>query len=74
MVIIPGILSIQNGISRTKRAKEGISNVKSMLNNSGEPESYDQKSDGRIEYIHQIGDITGLILGVFYFLSDASLY
>ena len=74
MVIIPGILSIQNGNSRIKRAKEGASNVKSMLDNSGEPESYDQKSDIKTEYINQIGDILGLILGVLYFLYNAPLY
>lgn len=74
MVIIPGILSIQNGNSRIKRAKEGASNVKSMLDNSGESELYDQKSDIKIEYINQIGDIVGLILGVLYFLYNAPLY
>jgi len=67
-------LSIQNGNSRIKRAKEGASNVKSMLDNSGESELYDQKSDIKIEYINQIGDIVGLILGVLYFLYNAPLY
>jgi hypothetical protein len=74
MVIIPGILSIRNGNSRIKRAKEGASNVKNMLDNSGEPESYDQKSDIKTEYINQIGDIVGLILGALYFLYNAPLY
>jgi len=74
MVIIPGVLTIKNNTSRIKRAKRGIANVKHMLERSSEPDSYEQELDVRNEYAHQIGDVTGLLLGAIYFLSNAPLF
>jgi hypothetical protein len=74
MVIIPGALTIENNISRINRAKKGIANVKHMLENSDESDSYEQKLDVRNEYGHLIGDVTGLLLSTIYFLSNASLF
>ena len=74
MVIIPGVLTIQNNTSRIKRAKKGIANVKHMLENSGESDTYEQELDVRNEYAHLIGDVTGLLLGTIYFLSNAPLF
>ena len=74
MVIIPGVLTIQNNTSRIKRAKEGIASVKHMLESSGESDTYEQELDVRNEYAHLIGDVTGLLLGTIYFLSNAPLF
>jgi hypothetical protein len=74
MVIIPGVLTIENNISRIKRAKKGIASVKHMLENSSESDSYEQEPDVRNEYGHLIGDVTGLLLSTIYFLSNASLF
>lgn len=74
MVIIPGLLTIQNNTSRIKRAKKGIANVKHMLESSGESDTYEQELDVRNEYAHLIGDVTGLLLGTIYFLSNAPLF
>ena len=74
MVIIPGVLTIQNNISRIKRAKKEIANVKHMLESSGESDTYEQELDVRNEYAHLIGDVTGLLLGTIYFLSNAPLF
>jgi hypothetical protein len=74
MVIIPGVLTIENNISRIKRAKKGIASVKHMLENSGESDSYEQELDVRNEYGHLIGDVTGLLLSTIYFLSNAPLF
>jgi hypothetical protein len=74
MVIIPGVLTIENNISRIKRAKKGIASVKHMLENSSESDSYEQELDVRNEYGHLIGDVTGLLLSTIYFLSNASLF
>ncbi len=74
MVIIPGVLTIQNNTSRIKRAKKGIANVKYILERSDESDSYEQELDVRNEYAHLIGDITGLLLGTIYFLSNAPLF
>jgi hypothetical protein len=74
MVIIPGVLTIQNNTSRIKRAKKGIANVKYMFERSGESDSYEQELDVRNEYAHLIGDVTGLLLGTIYFLSNAPLF
>jgi hypothetical protein len=74
MVIIPGLLTIQNNASRIKRAKRRIANVKYMLEKSGEPDLYEQELDVRNEYAHLIGDVTGLLLGTIYFLSNAPLF
>jgi len=74
MVIIPGVLTIQNNTSRIKRAKRGIANAKYMLERSGESDSYEQELDVRNEYAHLIGDVTGLLLGTIYFLSNAPLF
>jgi len=74
MVIIPGVLTIQNNISRIKRAKKGITNVKHMLEKSDESDSYEQELDMRNEYAHLIGDVTGLLLGTIYFLSNTPLF
>lgn len=74
MVIIPGVLTIQNNTSRIKRAKRGIANAKYMLEKSGELDSYEQELDVRNEYAHLIGDVTGLLLGTIYFLSNAPLF
>ena len=74
MVIIPGVLTIQNNTSRIKRAKKEITNVKYMLEKSGELDSYEQELDVRNEYAHLIGDVTGLLLGTIYFLSNAPLF
>ena len=74
MVIIPGVLTIQNNASRIKRAKEGKANVKYMFARSGDSNSYNQEMDVRNEYAHQIGDVTGLLLGTIYFLSNAPLF
>jgi hypothetical protein len=74
MVIIPGLLTIQNNASRIKRAKREIANVKYMLEKSGELDSYEQELDVRNEYAHLIGDVIGLLLGTIYFLSNAPLF
>jgi hypothetical protein len=74
MVIIPGVLTIENNISRIKRAKKGIASVKRMFENSGESDSYEQELDVKNEYGHLIGDVTGLLLSTIYFLSNASLF
>jgi len=74
MVIIPGVFTIQNNTSRIKRAKKGIANVKYMLEKSDESDSYEQELDMRNEYAHLIGDVTGLLLGTIYFLSNAPLF
>jgi hypothetical protein len=74
MVIIPFVLTIRNNNNRIMLAEKGKSNVKYMLEEYGELDEYDQKLDIRIEYAHQIGDVTGLILGTIYFLRDATLF
>jgi hypothetical protein len=74
MIIIPGILTIQNDSLKIKKAKIGISNVEKILERSGEAESYLQELDVRIEYAHLIGDVIGLLLGTIYFLSDKPLF
>ena len=74
MVIIPGVLTIQNNTSRIKRAKKGMANVKYMLERSDESDTYEQELDVRNEYAHLIGDVTGLLLGTIYFLSNAPLF
>jgi len=74
MVIIPGVLTIQNNASRIKRAKKGIANVKYMLEKSGESNTYELELDVRNEYAYLIGDVTGLLLGTIYFLSNAPIF
>lgn len=74
MVIIPGVLTIQNNTSRIKRAKKETANVKHMLERSGESDTYEQELDVRNEYAHLIGDVTGLLLGTIYFLSNAPIF
>ena len=74
MIIIPSIYAIKNNNERINRAKKGISNVKRMLIESDEIKEYNQKEDIRIEYAYQISDIIGLLLGILYFLNNASLF
>lgn len=63
MFLIPGYLMVQNNIMRINRVKTGRSNVKRLLEQNGEPDSYDQKHDLWTERAHLTGDIIGWVIG-----------
>ena len=63
MFLMPGVLMVQNDLMRIKRVKEGRSNVKRMLEQHSEPESYDQKHDLLTERAVLAGEIVGWLVG-----------
>jgi small basic protein len=71
MIIIPAIFSVFNNEERTRRAETGRSNVKDMLEKSGELKEYDKKRDVINEYSYYLSDVIGLLVGVLYFLNNA---
>ncbi len=74
MFLIPGYLIVQNGLMRINRVKEGKSNVKRILEQNGEPESYDQRYDLLTERSHLVGDIAGWIVGTYLVLQTAKFF
>lgn len=71
MYIIPGIAMYMNDTKRLHLAKRGISNVRRMFHQSGEPDSYEQSTDIFMERAHLTGDFLGWIFGVSFFLRSA---
>ena len=74
MFLLPGYLMYQNNIMRVRRVKSGRSNVKLMLEEAGQPESYDQMHDLRVEQAHFVGDILGWIVGTNIALQSAGFF
>ena len=74
MFLIPGYLIVQNGLMRTNRVKAGRSNVKRILEQRGEPESYDQRHDLWVERGYLLGDLVGWIAGTNLILQSASFF
>lgn len=65
---------LRNNIMRIHRVKVGQSNVKLMLEQNGEPGSYDQTHDLWMERGHLIGDVTGWVIGTNLILQSASFF
>ena len=63
MFLVPGYLMVQNNMMRINRVKAGRSNVKRILEQRGEPGSYDQRHDLWVERGHLWGDVAGWIIG-----------
>ena len=63
MFLIPGYFVVWNAITRLNLAKAGLSNVRSMLAQNNEPESYNQKHDILIERAYVAGSYLGLTIG-----------
>jgi hypothetical protein len=74
MFIIPGCLMVQNNLMRINRVRAGRSNVKRMLEQVGESESYDQRYDLWVERGHFFGDVVGWIVGTTLVLRSASFF
>jgi hypothetical protein len=74
MFLIPGYLMVQNNLMRINRVKEGRSNVKRMLDQKGELESYDQRHDLWIERAHLLGDVAGWIVGTNLVLQSSKFF
>ena len=74
MFLIPGYLLFHNGMTRVSRAKKGISRVRLALQRRGEPVSYDQADDIRLELMHLKGDMIGLFIGSCITLQSASFF
>ena len=74
MFLIPGYLMLQNNVIRINRVKAGRSNVKLMLEQGGEAESYDQAHDLWVERAHLLGDAVGWIVGTNLILESASFF
>jgi hypothetical protein len=74
MFLIPGYLMVQNNLTRINRVRAGRSSVKRMLEQNGEPESYDQRHDLWVERGHLLGDVIGWIVGTNLVLRSASFF
>jgi hypothetical protein len=74
MFPIPGGLMVENDLMRINRVKAGRSNVKRLLEQRGEPESYDQRHDLWVERRHLLGDAIGWIVGTTLVLQSASFF
>ena len=74
MFLIPGYLMVQNNVMRVNRVQAGRSNVKRLLEQYGEPESYDQKHDVWIERAALTGEIAGWIIGTNLVLRSAGFF
>ncbi len=74
MFLIPGYLMVQNTLMRINRVKAGRSNVKRILEQKGEPESYDQRHDLWIEQAHLAGDVIGWIVGTNLVLQSSKFF
>lgn len=74
MFLIPGGLMVKNDLMRINRVQTGESNVRRILEQRGEPESYDQEHDLRVERGHLLGDAIGWIVGATLVLQSASFF
>jgi len=74
MFLIPGYLMVQNNLMRINRVKAGRSNVKRILEQNGEPESYDQRNDLWIERAHLAGDVAGWLVGTSLVLQSSKFF
>ena len=74
MFLIPGYFMVRNDRMRISRVKTGRSNLKRSFQQTGEPESYDQRHDLWTEQAHLAGDVVGWILGTNLVLQSAKFF
>jgi hypothetical protein len=74
MFLIPGYLMVKNDLMRINSVKEGKSNVKRILEQKGESESYDQRHDLLMERSHLVGDVAGWVVGTNLVLQTAKFF
>lgn len=74
MIALPALLTFLNDRQRIRKVVAGVSGTKLLLEQHGEPESYDQRGDLWNERAHLVGHIVGFTLGFSLFLGQEPFF